>query len=80
MDVFGHLDTNLVNMMGKIKHLDNREQDQPLTFADRFERLQAKKDLSKVHSWIDSFWGQRANQHWIQGDYNTKFFQKGASS
>ena len=61
----------------RIKVFDAKEQMQALTRAEKFERLEVKKELSLVRKWRDTFWRQQAKQHWIlEGDRNTKFFSQ----
>ena len=68
-------------MVDEIKRLANKEQHHSLTFAETVELLKVKKELSKVRSWIDIVWHQRAKRHWIQeGNCNTKFFHKVATT
>jgi len=54
-DVFGHLDTQLAYLADKVHNLGDKEQHHSLTFVERVERLEIKKELSKVRSWIDIF-------------------------
>jgi len=68
------------SLVDKVKLLDKKEQQQSLSWADRFERLGVKKELSTVRKSIDIFWRQRAKQQWIEdGDRNTKFFHQVAN-
>jgi len=79
-DVFGHLDTKLGALIDKIKVFDAKEQLQSLYWAERFERLEVKKEISLVRKWLDTFWRQRAKQQWIlEGDRNTKFSHRVAN-
>jgi len=79
-EVFGHLELKMAGLVDKVKLLDEKEQQQSLSWADRFERLRVKKELSMVRKSIDIFWRQRAKQQWIQdSDRNTKFFQQVAN-
>ena len=74
-EVFGHLDTKLGALVDKVKVWDAKKQLQSLSHGERIERLEVKKDLSLVRNWIDIFWRQTTQQHWIhKGDRNTNFF------
>ena len=78
--MFGHLELKMAGLVDKVKLLDEKEQQQSLSWADRFERLRVKKELSMVRKSIDIFWRQRAKQQWIEdGDRNTRFFHQVAN-
>ena len=54
--------------------LDEKEQQQTLSWEDRVERLEVKKQLSLVHGSLDIYWHQRAKQHWlVDGDATPSF-------
>ena len=53
----------MADLVDKIKSFDEKEQQLTLSLGDRLERLQMKRELSKVRSQIDRFWGQRTKQH-----------------
>ena len=79
-EVFDHLEFKMASLVEKVKLLDEKEQQRSLSWADRFERLGVKKELSMVRKSIDIFWRQRAKQQWIEdGDRNTKFFHQVAN-
>jgi len=59
-EVFGHLDSKMADLVVKIKSFDEKEQQLSLSLGDRLERLQMKRELSKLWSRIDMFWRQRA--------------------
>jgi len=82
MEMFcGHLDTKLGALVEKFKVLDVKQQLQSPSRAERFERLDVKKEISLVWKWVDNFWRQRAKQHWNFGaDQNTKFFHRVANN
>ena len=51
-----------------------------LSWEDRVERLEVKKELSLVRGSLDIYWCQRAKQHWlVDGGRNTKFFHQVAN-
>jgi len=52
-EVFGHLEFKMASLVDKVKLLDEKEQQQSLSWADRFERLGVKKELSMVRKSID---------------------------
>ena len=73
-DVFGHLDIKLGDLVEKAEVLDAKELLLSLSRVERFQRLKVKKEISLVRKGVDTFWPQRAKQHWIlDGDRNTKF-------
>jgi len=79
-EVFGHLEFKMASLVDKVKLLDEKEQQQSLSWADRYKRLRVKKELSMVRKSIDIFWRQRAKQQWSEdGDRNTKFFHQVAN-
>ena len=79
-EVSGHLESKLAELVVKFKSFDEKEQQLALCLGGRLERLQMKKELSKVRSQVDMFWRQRAKQHWMKdGERNTKFFHRVAS-
>ena len=59
----GLLDSKLGALIERIKVFDEKEQLHSLTRAEKFERLEVKKELSLVRKSWDTFWRQRANQH-----------------
>jgi len=72
-EVVGQLDV----LIERIKVFDAKEQIQALMRAEKFERLEIKKELLLVRTCCDTFWRKRAKQHWIlEGDRNTKFFSQ----
>jgi len=71
------------NLVEKVKSLDAKERQQSISWVDRIERLEVKKNslwcVAPLIS-IDIYWRQRARQHWIvDGDPNTKFFHQVAN-
>jgi len=58
--VFGHLEFKMASLVEKVKLLDEKERQQSLSWADRFERLGVKKEFSMVQRSIDIYWHQRA--------------------
>ena len=54
-EVFGHLETKLGDLVEKVKVLDAKEQLQSLSRAERFQRLEVKKEISLVRKWVDIF-------------------------
>ena len=58
MDVFGHLEFKMANLVEKVKSLDEKQQQQqqPLSWVDSIERLEVKKKkLSLVRSSMDIY-------------------------
>ena len=49
-DVVGHLDNKMAYVVDRVKRLDEKDQQQSLSYADRFERLDLKKECSKVRN------------------------------
>ena len=79
-DVFGHLEFKMAKLMEKVKSLAEKVQQQTLSWDDRVERLEVKKELSLVRGSLDIYWRQRAKQHLlVDGDRNTKFFHQVAN-
>ena len=58
--MFGHLELKMASLVEKVKLLDEEQQQQPLSWVDRIERLEVKKVLSLVGRSIDIYWRQRA--------------------
>ena len=54
-DVVGLLDSKLGALIERIKVFDDKEQLQSLTRAEKFERLEVKKELSLVRKSWDTF-------------------------
>ena len=54
-DVFGDLEFKMASLMEKVKFLDEKERKHSLSWADRAERLEVKKELSLVCRSIDIY-------------------------
>ena len=54
--MFGHLEFKMANLVEKVKSLDEKEQQRSLSWEDRVERLEVKKELSLVRSSLDIYW------------------------
>jgi len=54
-DVFGHLEFKMAKLVEKVKAFDEKEQQLSLSWEDRIERLEAKKELSLVRSSLDIY-------------------------
>jgi len=53
--VFDHLELKMASLVEKVKLLDEKEQQQSLSWVDRIERLEVKKDLFLVRRSIDIY-------------------------
>ena len=54
-NVFGHLEFKMANLVEKVKSFDEKEHQLSLSWVDRIERLEVKKELSLVHSTMDIY-------------------------
>jgi len=52
-EVFGHLEFKMTSLVEKVKLLDEKQQQQSISWAGRIERLEVKKELSVVRRSID---------------------------